>query len=98
MVTTISDGLPTVVQFPKFFAGRKHYTLPAWEAWTVEEAAERTGYNPQYIRRLAREGKIESKKLGPYFLIRADSLRQYLKEAKAAGDARYTPRKKGKGG
>ena len=94
-MVTISGGLSSVVQWPKFASGRKE-ELPAWVAWTISEASEKTGYNPQYIRRLAREKKIEAKKFGPYFLIRADSLRQYLKEAQEAGDGRYTPRKKPK--
>ena len=33
------------------------------EKWlTVNEAAELSGYHPEHIRRLIREGKIEAKK------------------------------------
>jgi excisionase family DNA binding protein len=45
---------------------------------TVNEAAEVTGYNPEQIRRLARESKIKSQKWGNTWMINRPSLVEYI--------------------
>jgi len=53
-------------------------TVPESPSWSVEEAARETGYHPEYIRRLCRDGKIESTKVGMAYLIKIESLRSYI--------------------
>lgn len=45
---------------------------------TVQEASKLTGYNPEQIRRLARERKIESQKWGNAWMINHPSLLNYI--------------------
>lgn len=59
--------------------------LPDWVGWTIQEASEETGYNPEHLRRLIRQGKIDGAKVGTFWLVRMDSLRDYLKKAEAEG-------------
>lgn len=68
--------------------------MPDWASWTVDEAAKKTGYNPQYIRRLIREGKIEAIKLGSLYLIRQDSLKAFIKEIEQETDNRFGPKRR----
>jgi len=49
---------------------------------TVQEASEQTGYNPSYLRRLIREGKLKTETIGQSYLIDPDSLRAYTVKAK----------------
>ena len=60
---------------------------------TVEEAAQRSGYNPEYIRRLARTGKIKAKKFGVVWQVSLESLMEYLRSAENHSDGRYRPKK-----
>ena len=46
---------------------------------TIQTAAEATGYNLQYLRRLLRAGQITGVKLGQMWLIEFHSLEAYLK-------------------
>ena len=59
---------------------------------TVQYAAKYSGYNPQYIRRLLRNGKLEGIKIGQVWLIAYDSLLEYIKEVKITNDLRFGPR------
>jgi len=59
---------------------------------TVKEAAERSGYHPEYIRRLIRDGKIAAEKLGTVYLVDAESLQAYLRFMQDPDDARTGPR------
>jgi len=53
--------------------------MEALSDWmTVREAADLTGYNPEQIRRLARESKIISQKWGNAWMINRPSLVVYL--------------------
>lgn len=53
--------------------------MAAFGDWlTVKEAAELTGYNPEQIRRLARDGKIERQKFGYVWMIGKTSLLEYI--------------------
>jgi excisionase family DNA binding protein len=67
--------------------------VPEWKALSVREAAERTGYHPEYLRRLIRRGKIEAERFGSMYLIRADSLERYVQEMNQSDDARAGPKR-----
>lgn len=69
--------------------------VPDWPSWGIEEAAAETGYNAEYIRRLCREGKIEYERIGRTYLIKQQSLREYI-ERLPGEDARYGPRRQGR--
>jgi excisionase family DNA binding protein len=60
---------------------------------TVQAAAEITGYNVQYLRRLLRLRKLGGVKVGQVWLIKMDSLRTLLKRAQNTSDKRYGPKK-----
>ena len=45
---------------------------------TVQAAADVTGYNIQYLRRLLRSGTLEGIKIGQMWLIEFQSLETYL--------------------
>jgi len=68
--------------------------MPEWASYSVKEASGISGYNEEYLRRLIRQGKIEAVKIGPAYLIRAESLERYIAETQTADDARTGPRKK----
>lgn len=46
---------------------------------TVNEAAELSGYHPEHIRRLIREGAITAKKFSIVWMVNRDSLLDYKK-------------------
>lgn len=58
---------------------------------TVRTAANFSGYNQQYLRRLLRENIIHSERLGQLWLINRDSFMDYLNEAKRSRDKRFGP-------
>lgn len=68
--------------------------MPEWRGVSVEEAAKLTGYHPEHIRRLLRQGKIEAVKIGTVYLIKYDSLIGYVDEMRATGDGRAGPHDK----
>ena len=59
---------------------------------TVDTAAEITGYNIQYLRRLLRSGKLEGIKIGQIWLIELESLEMYLIHIESSSDRRCGPR------
>jgi excisionase family DNA binding protein len=59
---------------------------------TIEQAVEQTGYTGQYLRRMAREGKIRAVKFGAFWMIHLGSLQEYLAQAENTADKRYGPR------
>lgn len=61
---------------------------------TVKEAAELSGYNAEYLRRLIREEKLEYRKVSFIYQINKTSLSEYLKHAVIATDKRYSPKHK----
>ena len=65
-----------VVQSP--LAHTRGPTVPEWPSWSIQEAADQTGYHPEYLRRLIRQGKVEAVKIGPSYLIKVESLRTYI--------------------
>jgi excisionase family DNA binding protein len=71
------------------FGGRWE-TLPEWI--TTQEAVQLSGYDIQYIRWLAREGKIGAEKKGRDWWIDRDQFRAYLEAMLASDDGRAGPR------
>ena len=59
---------------------------------TVQAAAEVTGYNIQYLRRMLRSGVLEGVKIGQMWLIEMDALETYLQHAESTSDRRCGPR------
>lgn len=59
---------------------------------SIDAAAEYSGYNPQYFRRLMRRGAIKGLKLGQVWLVEIASLDAYLKDVRETRDRRYGPR------
>lgn len=64
--------------------------MPDWI--TVDEAAEASGYHPEYVRRLARQGRIGAEKKGRDWWIDRDKFRAYLAAAEALGTKKFDPR------
>ena len=63
------------------------------EDWiTTAEAAESSGYNTEYIRRLARKGTLLAKKFGSAWQISRSSLTAYLLVTQNDSDNRSGPR------
>jgi excisionase family DNA binding protein len=59
------------------------------EKWiTPQEAAELTGYHAEYIRRLARNGKIKSRKYSIVWQVERSSLLAYQRSAAKQGEKR----------
>jgi excisionase family DNA binding protein len=55
----------------------------AEEEWlTVNEAAELSGYHPEHIRRLIRQGEITAKKFSIVWMVSRESLLDYKKSQK----------------
>jgi excisionase family DNA binding protein len=61
---------------------------------TVHEAAELSGYNPEYLRRLMRDKKIEYRRFSFIYQVHRESLLEYLKKAGSTTDKRYSPKRK----
>ena len=59
---------------------------------SVQAAAELTGYNIQYLRRLLRSGKLEGIKIGQLWLIEMQSLEKYLQHLETTSDCRCGPK------
>ena len=59
---------------------------------TVQEAAEITGYNTQYLRRLLRARKMEAIKIGQIWLVNLASLQVYFSCAISSNDLRFGPK------
>jgi excisionase family DNA binding protein len=61
---------------------------------TVNEAAKLSGYNPEYIRRLMRDGKIKYRKFSFMYQVNRESLLTYLENAESTFDKRFSPKRK----
>jgi excisionase family DNA binding protein len=64
--------------------------LPDWI--TTQEAAELSGFHPEYVRRLARQGKIGAEKKGRDWWIDRDVLHAYLQTVEDLGPQKFDPR------
>lgn len=63
--------------------------IDGMEYVSVEEAAEITGYDPEYIRRLLRQKKVNAEKKGTMWWIDMDSLKEYKKKMDTLGTDKY---------
>lgn len=61
---------------------------------SVADAARLSGYHPEYIRRLIRDGVIEARKFSIVWQVRRKSLEDYVESAKSQSDKRFTPKSK----
>ena len=61
---------------------------------TIIEAAELTGYNAEYLRRLMRGQKILYRKFSFIYQVNKASLLEYKKRAGGKDDKRYLPKRK----
>ena len=60
---------------------------------SVNTAAEFSGYNIQYLRRLLRSGRLEGTKIGQVWLIKMASFERYLRHGQVTCHRRHGPRK-----
>jgi excisionase family DNA binding protein len=58
---------------------------------SVRAAAEMSGYNEQYLRRLLRAGRLQGVKIGQVWLIRLASLEAHLRKGQTVQDRRFGP-------
>ena len=61
---------------------------------SIQEATKISGYNPEYIRRLIRNGEIEARKFSIVWQVKRESLLSYIDTAKSMDDKRFTPKSK----
>ncbi len=61
------------------------------EHLSVKAAAEYSGYNGQYLRRLLRAGRLEGIRIGQVWLIKLASLEAHLRNGRLSQDQRYGP-------
>ena len=57
-----------------------HIPIPVEGYILVKDAAAATGYNPEYLRRLLRNGTLEGQRIGWSWFIRKESLHKWLQE------------------
>jgi excisionase family DNA binding protein len=55
---------------------------------TVNEAAKLSGYHPETLRELMRDGKIKARKISIVWLVDRESLLAYMAKARAMGEKR----------
>ena len=60
---------------------------------SVRAAAEYSGYNAQYLRRLLRAGRLEGIKIGQVWLIKLASVGAHLRKGQIVQDRRYGPQR-----
>jgi len=60
---------------------------------TTKEAAEKSGFNHQYVRRLCRQGKLECVLKGRTYLIDPESLDDYVDKMKRLGTDKFNWRR-----
>lgn len=66
-----------------------------YDEWiTVQEAADLSGYHPEYLRLLIREGKLDARKFGSVWAINKKGLLSYRMIAEKSYDGRQGPRYK----
>jgi len=64
------------------------------EDWiSVTEAVHLSGYHPDHLRELIREGKIKARKIVTVWQVSQTSLMVYIQEAKKSADKRRGPKK-----
>ncbi len=55
---------------------------------TVKDAAKKSGYDQEHIRRLIRNGEIKGRKFSIVWMVSSTSLLEYIKTAQALGKKR----------
>jgi hypothetical protein len=72
--------------------GPKH---PIEDYMTLRQAIRLSGYNDQYLRRMAKEGRIYALKFGQFWMISRRSLEAFMNNAnsKVDTDQRFGPKK-----
>ena len=60
---------------------------------SVKAAAEYSGYNTQYLRRLLRAGQLDGTRIGQVWLIKLASLEAHLRKGQLSQDQRYGPQR-----
>lgn len=68
--------------------------IEGMEYVSVEEAAQITGYNPEYIRRLIRHKVIKAVKKSRVWWIERESLEAYKKQMDSLGGEKFSPWRK----
>ena len=63
-------------------------TTNGGEWLTVNEAASQSGYDPEHIRRLIRDGEIKARKFSIVWMVSRESLLGYVKKAQTWGKKR----------
>ena len=67
----------------------KAYHMGALSDWlTVNEAADLSGYHPDYLRYLLRAGEIQAQKWGNSWMVNIPSLLKYQEQVKTQGEKR----------
>jgi excisionase family DNA binding protein len=61
---------------------------------TTEQAAELTGYTTVHIRRLAREDRFDTLKVGNTWLLRRADVLKHYHAMEALGSSKYDPTRK----
>jgi excisionase family DNA binding protein len=61
---------------------------------TIQEAADLSGYHPEYLRLLIREGKLDARKFGSVWAVNKKMLLSYRTIADKSVDGRHGPRYK----
>ncbi len=59
---------------------------------TTSDASTITGYHPEHLRRLMREGMIRGRKFGIVWQVSRISLMKYLKNVSKKTDGRWGPK------
>lgn len=67
--------------------------IEGMEYVSVDEAAQLTGYNTEYIRRLIRQGTIKAAKKSRVWWVELESLQAYKKQMDLLGSEKYNPRR-----
>lgn len=63
------------------------------EEWiSAKQAAELSGYNEEYVRRLLRTGKIKGRKFVTVWQVHRPSFMSYLEASEESEDKRRSPR------
>jgi excisionase family DNA binding protein len=75
-----------------YFSQQSHTGILINKHVTVYAAAEVTGYNIQYLRRMLRSGKLKGIKIGQIWLIDMDAFKAYLMSVGTTSDQRCGPR------
>jgi len=67
---------------------------PLGDWLTINEAAKLSGYHPEHLRELVREGKIDARKFGTVWALNRESLLDFIHKTEELGEKRgRKPRK-----